>query len=238
MKKLTALLLACFIAVSATGCGSGKSDSTDYSQNNNKTPKPVMAELFFESGNKLGEVHFTYDENQNMTSYVMKYTDERSILMDDETHTMTYDENGNLLTEYVQYGDDKPRMVKELEYIDGRIAKEKWNGGGYERFDYDANGHLSAKYYVYSDGTEELNRNVECDDNGRVILEVQIYDDWKIEWVYTYDENGIITNEEYFVNGDLLLSHPYYYENGLLTKQVVSIESFKNEGYLIYHYEN
>lgn len=235
MKKLIALMLALVMAVSFTACGGSENGGSQ--QEEEKVKKnPVRSELYEESGTLLANISYVYDENgmrvSNSTAWVAN--------TDVETDTYTYDENGNVIKKVSTYSYSPDyEGVKNYYYDeDGKLIKEDWGSDDYGiKYEYDENGHLKTKLN-FNAGTETVTSTFTFDESTNTQVETEVWDDWTFTYTTKYNADGEIEKWDYAVNGEVLRSHHYEYDTeGNLTKQGVSIESWKLEGYVVHYYE-
>ncbi len=235
MKRIFALILSVIMSFSLAACGG---DGGETQQPEGKPVKnPVRSELYDDSGYKLADISYVYDENGRRLSNTTTWTASG----DGETDTYTYDENGNVIKKVgtFSYAPDYENVHNYVYDENGRLIKEDYGAEEfYTGYEYDENGHLARQFYM-NDGSRNEGYTYQCDADGNVLVETMDWGDGFISTnTYTYDADGKMLNMDYAMNGEVLFSHAYEYDaEGNLTKQGVSVESWKIEGYVVHYYE-
>ena len=236
MKRFISILIPAVLMLSLVACGS--SGATEGGSDNvvEKIKKqPVRSELYDENGTILADISYEYDADgriiSNTTSWNYGFGD------GSETDAYTYDDNGNLLTLTKSYSYSDYPSVKKYIYEDGKLVKETFSDDeSYgTKYVYGADGKISESYSFNGDD-ETLWQTYSYTDN--TMVQTEEWDGWTFVHTTFYNDNGDIEKWEYKCNGEVMITHNYSYDaDGNLTKQDVSIESWKMEGYVLHYYE-
>lgn len=236
MKKIIALFMSAALMLSFTACGgSGTTENSGGNAPAENKKQPVRSELYDSNGTILADITYEYDAEgrkiSNTTSWNYGFSE------GSETDTYTYNENGDVLTETKTYSYSDYPGVKKYTYEDGRLVKETFgDDDSYGmKYVYGADGRI-AESYNFNGDSETLRQTYSYTDN--TMVQTEVWDDWTFVYTTTYNSNGDIAKWEYKCNDEIMITHNYSYDSdGNLTKQDVSIESWKMEGYVIHYYE-
>ena len=240
MKKIFALIMAVIMAFSLVACGGTNNDSGNAQPESNQgqetvvVKNPVRSELYDSSGKILADISYEYDADGKLLSNTTSWNYDFG--SGSETDTYTYDSKGNVATKTSSYSDSDYASVKHYEYdADNRLVKEYFDedygikyvygddGRLAEVFNYNADGALLWQTYSYE---------------GNAVIQTELWGSWTLTYITYYDEQGNPLKWVYESDGTPMLTHIYTYDaEGKLTKQDVSIESWKMEGYVVHYYE-
>lgn len=246
MKKILSVIIAAVMMFSLSGCGGSDTDNSSGDSSQTKTEtvtkrNPVRSELYSNDDTYLAEVTYEYDSNGNMLSNTTTWVEDWG--GDWEKDEYTYNANNNVLTKTSSRKDNDYKYTLVYEYDEGGKLTKTFSPDDpsyYIGYTYDEKGHLVKRANYDADGNESYPVEITCDEQGRVIQEKEVWESlgWTFLNTTTYDEKGNILKWEYSSNGEVMITHGYLYtEEGLLTRQDCSIESWKIEGYLLHFYE-
>lgn len=240
MRKIIALIMTSVMALSFAACDSGNTTPPTTEQQKEEIRKsvpPVRSELYDEYNSKLADIDYEYDDTGNCLSHTVTWTDYYG--GDAEKTVYTYDDRGNIVHKETSYSYRENYTYNEYFVYDeeNRLIEENWGSDFRHIYEYDSDGHLARKMNKNEDGTTNETIRYECDSQGRTLKEISEYDGWTFVYRYNYDSDNRLVSIDYSVNGEVLFSHGYEYDSeGRLTKQGVSIESWKMEGYVTHYY--
>lgn len=237
MKKLIALAVSAMLLISLTACGGEKTSEITQNQ---ETPTvqvkkvPVRSELYDMGGNLMANISYEYTADSKLISNTTTWVD--SWGGSSETDTYTYSADGYVTSKTTSYSDSDYASVRYYEYDqDGNLVKEYFEPDYGTRYVYHTDGRISESYN-YNSGGETLWQTYSYTD--ATMTQTEVWDDWVFEYITHYDSNGNILKWVYNCNGENMINHNYTYDGeGNLTRQDVSIEGWKMEGYVVHYYE-
>ena len=236
MKKLIALAVSAILLLSLTACGGGNTSGT--TQNQQTSPAqvkkvPVRSELYDKEGNILADISYEYDAENRVISNTTSWN--HGFSSGSETDTYTYSADGYVTSKTTSYSDSDYASVRYYEYdLDGNLVKEYFEPDYGTRYVYHTDGRISESYN-YNSGGETLWQTYSYTDTS--MTQTEMWDDWTFVYITHYDEKGNILKWVYKCNDETMITHNYTYDGeGKLTKQDVSIESWKIEGYVLHYY--
>ncbi len=235
MKKFIALCMCAILMLSMTACGGGTSQPQQNGKPSAQTKKvPAYSELYDEGGNLMANISYEYDADGNRISNTTTWVD--SWGGTSETDTYTYNAEGYVTSKTTSYSDSDYAMVRYYEYDeDGNMVKESFDENYGTRYVYHTDGRISESYN-YNSGGETLWQTYSYTDTS--MTQTEVWDDWTFVYITHYDEEGNILKWVYKCNDETMITHNYTYDGqGNLTKQDVSIEGWKMEGYVVHYYE-
>ena len=235
MKKLVSLLICTIMMFSLTACGGGTSQPQQNGGTTSAQTKkvPAYSELYDMGGNLMANISYEYTADSKLISNTTTWVD--SWGGSSETDTYTYSTDGYVTSKTTSYSDSDYASVRYYEYDqDGNLVKEYFEPDYGTRYVYHTDGRISESYN-YNSGGETLWQTYSYTDTS--MTQTEVWDDWVFEYITHYDSNGNILKWVYNCNGENMINHNYTYDGqGNLTRQDVSIEGWKMEGYVLHYY--
>lgn len=183
---------------------------------------------YFDSGSS----EYYYDENYNIDSYTVFTIENEPVYT---AHFEEKDSNGMACRYRAELPDDSDGEIRTLTYFaDGKLKEEQLVGSNFTGYQYEYNqkgdvvqkreyydGILeSVVYYEYEGEVlkavygedRESNRLFDCRvENGLIMEKVCYQDDSSYSYLYKYDENNILVESAFFMEGENMPSEQYYY---------------------------